>query len=460
MVNQNNKIKSLDLAFKEDHIVHLVFASLPKEFDTFVVNYNIQPHTWDIEKTIAMCVQEEERIRSTTGGSLNYVNKKKNANFKGNFSSSSKGKSSHQHRPQEGQALVEKDQYLYCKERGHYKKNYHRYLKMIMEKRGENIISFVNESLYIEYSKTTWWIDSGATIHVANSLQGFHSTRTTQRSEKQVKVANGAQADVEAVGDIHLELDTGFIIVLRDVLYVPSLHRNLISVSCLDKDGYTCLFGDGRCLIECNDTVISIAFRKNDLYLISLRESVNSVCDNNANVFSSTLANRKRKRTQDASSKLWHCHLGHILRGRIERLIKNEILPPLEFSDLEQCIECIKGRFIKKIKKNAKRRTGVLEIIHTDICGPFNVKSVDGYDSFITFTDDYSRYGYIYPIKERSEALDKFKIFKAEVENQHDLKIKIVRSDRLGEYYGRHTQYGQVPGPFAKFLMEQGIVAQ
>jgi hypothetical protein len=52
MVNQNNKLKSLDLAFKEDHIVHLVFASLPKEFDTFVINYNTQPHTWDIEKPL------------------------------------------------------------------------------------------------------------------------------------------------------------------------------------------------------------------------------------------------------------------------------------------------------------------------------------------------------------------------------------------------------------------------
>ena len=60
------------------------------------------------------------------------------------------------------------------------------------------------------------------------------------------------------------------------------------------------------------------------------------------------------------------------------------------------------------------------------------MKSVDGYDSFITFTDDYSRYGYIYPIKEKSEALDKFKIFKAEVENQHDKRIKILRSDRGG----------------------------
>jgi hypothetical protein len=57
---------------------------------------------------------------------------------------------------------------------------------------------------------------------------------------------------------------------------------------------------------------------------------------------------------------------------------------------------------------------------------------MDGYDSFIIFTDDYSRYGYIYPIKKRSEASDKFKIFKAEVENQHDIKIKIVRSDHWG----------------------------
>ena len=57
---------------------------------------------------------------------------------------------------------------------------------------------------------------------------------------------------------------------------------------------------------------------------------------------------------------------------------------------------------------------------------------MDGYDLFITFIDDYSCYDYLYPIKERTEALDKFKIFKAEVENQHNLKIKIVRSDRGG----------------------------
>jgi hypothetical protein len=174
------------------------------------------------------------------------------------------------------------------------------------------------------------------------------------------------------------------------------------------------------------------------------------------------VTNKCKKSTSDneTSSKLWHCHLGHILRGRMERLIK-EILQPHDFSDLDHCIECIKGKFVKHVKKSgATRSSGVLEIIHTDICGPFNVTRVDDFNSFITFTDDFSHYGYIYPIHEQSKAFDKFKVFKAEVKNQHDAKIKVVRLDRGGEYYVRHTPYGQVPGPFAKVLQENDIVAQ
>jgi hypothetical protein len=61
-----------------------------------------------------------------------------------------------------------------------------------------------------------------------------------QRSERRIEVANGVQADVEALNDISLELFDGFTILLRDVLFVPSLHRNLISVPRLDKDSYEC----------------------------------------------------------------------------------------------------------------------------------------------------------------------------------------------------------------------------
>ena len=86
---------------------------------------------------------------------------------------------------------------------------------------------------------------------------------------------------------------------------------------------------------------------------------------------------------------------------------------------------------------------------------------ISGWFWFILYIyDDYSHYGYIYPIIERSEALDKFKVFKVEVQNQRNLRIKVVRLDRGGEYYGRHALYGQIPGPFAKYLQENSIVAQ
>jgi hypothetical protein len=165
--------------------------------------------------------------------------------------------------------------------------------------------------------------------------------------------------------------------------------------------------------------------------MLSMHENMNVVCNDEDIVckeksYSSMNVSSKRKRCDDATSaKLWHYHLGHISRGRIERLIKDDILTPLDFSNSDYRIDCIKGKYAKQVKKGeAKRSAGVLEIIHTDICGPFPVKSMDGFDSFIIFTDDFSRYDYIYLIKERSEVLDKFKVFKAEVENQHNIKIK------------------------------------
>jgi hypothetical protein len=105
-----------------------------------------------------------------------------------------------------------------------------------------------------------------------------------QRSERCIEVANGVQAQVEAIGDIFLELADGFIILLKDLLFIPSLHRNLISVSCLDKDSYECYFGYGKCAIWFKDACVAIALLHDELYLLSLREKVLSVCNVNEHV--------------------------------------------------------------------------------------------------------------------------------------------------------------------------------
>jgi hypothetical protein len=292
----------------------------------------------------------------------------------------------------------------------------------------KDLITSIDESLYLDYSSCIWWINLGTTIHVVNFLQRLSMRITLPRGERKIRVANVEEAEVEANGELPLEISNDFTLYLHDVLYVSSMRRNLISISCLDDDGFDCLFGKKQYLITFNDEVVGRALRYGKLYLFSIKDSINVVSsENNVNVSSSK---NKRKRIDDVSSKLWHRRLGHISRGRIERLVKQSILPSLEFLDFDQCIDCNKGKYVKQIKKSAKRSAGILEIIHTDICDPFPIAFVDGYDSFITFMDDYSRYGYIYLIKGRSEALDKFKIFKAEVENQHGIKIKIVRSDR------------------------------
>src|SRR4051812_19834439 len=81
-----------------------------------------------------------------------------------------------------------------------------------------------------------------------------------------------------------------------------------------------------------------------------------------------------------------------------------------------------------------ERAPNLLEIIHSDVCGPMSVSARGGYRYFVTFTHDLSRYGYIYLMKHKSETFDKFKEFQSEVENHHNRKIKFLRSDRGGEY--------------------------
>ena len=85
--------------------------------------------------------------------------------------------------------------------------------------------------------------------------------RTLQRGERHIKVANGVKAKVEAIGELLLELNDGFVLKLTDVIYVPSLRRNLISVSRLDDAGFDCHFGNGQCKIMFNHKCVGLAFR-------------------------------------------------------------------------------------------------------------------------------------------------------------------------------------------------------
>ena len=72
---------------------------------------------------------------------------------------------------------------------------------------------------------------------------------------------------------------------------------------------------------------------------------------------------------------------------------------------------------MRPFKAKGYRAKEVLDLVHAKLCGPMSTSARDGYEYFITFTDDYSRYGYIYLMRHKSEAFEKFKEFKTEVKN-------------------------------------------
>ena len=460
MSDMANKLKGMDMEISEGFLVHFIMTSLPMQFGPFKINYNTQKEKWKMSELIAMCVQEEERLKvekpDVVHVATTNTNKRKGS-WKGKGSS---GDNSTPNKVQKMGASTSSfhgdPKCKFCHKKGHTQKDCPKF-KEWLAKKGIFESFMINESFNINVPINSWWIDSGSMVHIANSLQGFRTIRRLERNQRTVKVGNGVDLNVEAVGTLSLILEGGFCLNLYGTLYVPSMTRNLISVSKLIIDDFIFTFGYNKVYISLNSRVVGYGCLEGNLFKLCLDNQFSeSLLSFNVN---ENVNQNKRKQDQETSSMLWHQRLGHISRDRMTRLVKDEVLPHLDFSDFEKCVECIKGKMTKGNKKGSTRSTGLLELIHTDICGPFP-SGIGGHKSFITFIDDYSRYMYLFLINEKSESLEMFKTFKAEVENQLDRKIKVVRSDRGGEYYGRHTDVGQAPGSFFDFCKDHGIINQ
>ena len=105
----------------------------------------------------------------------------------------------------------------------------------------------------------------------------------------------------------------------------------------------------------------------------------------------------------------------------------------------------------KKPFPKSERNTQLLELIHSDICELNGVLTRGGNRYFITFIDDYSRYTHVYLMRSKDQAFEMFKRFKISVENQKEKKIKVLQTDRGGEYFSNE---------FSSFCEENGIIHQ
>ena len=459
MVDLKTKLQALNVSISDACIVHQALNTLPPYFWIIKINYNSQDETWSVNDLIARVVAEEEKLKKDKGHLALYVSsshkrknkKSRNRTHKGTHDTTGQ---SNNIGPKKTSFKRDGDRCFFCKKKGHIKKDCEKFKAWLSKREpiGNDSLALVCESNLSEAPSSSWWLDSGATNHVAFTIQRFINWRKPNQDESKLTVGNNEKADVMFVGDVILILDSGFRLMLKDTFYVPSFRRNLVSVSCLDMYDYS---------FEIKSNVISLFLNSNKVGCCYMSNGLYRLCLSPNDIYVAYMAEKvvsKRPLPKEQSYALWHKRLGHISKDRVERLIKTNILPALK-NDLETCVDCCRGKMTKIRKKTAVRSSDLLEVIHTNISGPYTATLCRNF-YFITFIDDYSRYGYLYLIKETAESLDKFKIFRTEVEKRLGKVIKVVRSDRGGEYYGKHGDVGQLKGPFTKYLEDSGIVAQ
>ena len=121
--------------------------------------------------------------------------------------------------------------------------------------------------------------------------------------------------------------------------------------------------------------------------------------------------------SHDNETYLWNLRLGHISLDRINRLVKDGPLRDLRIGTLPVCESCLEGKMTNRLfSVKGTRAKEPLQLVHLDVCGPLNVQARGGYEYFVSFINDYSRYGYIYLMRQKSETFGKFKEFRAEAE--------------------------------------------
>ncbi|GAU24969.1 hypothetical protein TSUD_312040 [Trifolium subterraneum] len=267
----------------------------------------------------------------------------------------------------------------------------------------------------------TWYLDSGCSNHMIGNKDWLFDFDASFRDS--VRLGNDAKMSVMGRGSVKLFI-LGKVHVISNVYYLPGLNTNLLSVGQLQQKNVTIIFKNDVCKAYHDEKglIFSTPMSTNRMYIITAPVLV-PMC---------------LQTSIEDNTQLWHLRYGHLSIKGLKLLSKKDMvkgLPALQDMD-EKCIDCLNGKQQREaIPKQAKwRATTKLQLIHSDICGPINPSSNGGKRYFLTFTDDFSRKTWVYVLKEKSEAFEIFKIFKAMVELESGCMIQALRTDRGGEF--------------------------
>ena len=301
-----------------------------------------------------------------------------------------------------------------------------------------------------------WIIDSGATHHMCKDKGAFISARKVSGG-KRILLGDSSHINVELEGRVDLSMSLGgrgsIKGQLDNVLYTPNMSRNLFSVTHCVKQGNDVYFNSKRreCSILRGGRIVGRARLQNNLWVLNGGFFPQNPDQDHGDDGEAHLSEMER------NIYLWHLRLGHLGEDNLKLLKSKGMVKGLSFDEGEtfkdSCFGCAAGKHHRKpfIRVEEKKKTDLLELIHSDLIGPLNPKTPQGKAYVLTFIDDSSRRSWIYLLSTKGEVFLRFKEWKSMVEKQTGKFVKILRSDNGGEYESNE---------FKDYLIEHGILHQ
>ena len=248
-----------------------------------------------------------------------------------------------------------------------------------------------------------WILDSGATDHMCSDKGAFSNYSTCTN-----RITLGDNSSIECIGkgDVHV---SSLNLTLRNVLHVPRIAKNLISVSALTSMGYQVFFEGRSCTISKDFSSTNLK-SNNHLY-----EAHNASSD----------------------LDLIHLRLGHLATDGVREILSSDFYKD-SFAKISSpdCTTCATTNSKRKPFgcRNYVQSKSVLETIHSDLWGPISTPSLSGSTYYVSFTDDHSRFSSVFFLSHKSQVSQAFLRFKNRCENLHGTKIKTLKCDNGGEF--------------------------
>jgi transposase InsO family protein len=295
---------------------------------------------------------------------------------------------------------------------------------------------------------TFWFADSGATEHMTDKLQWFTNFQSIDNECWTVTVADNNVLYVRGIGDIPVHATINGVVTsfrLKNVLYVPQLRRNLISIGRLTENRVAIVHLRDQCKIITDDghgPLLMLGSKFHGLWRLHIAaiksQSSANLVDTASPVTVQPVAARVFQK--------WHSRLGHVNFRTLHQMstqARVDGLPALSKLESPLCVGCVHGKHHRgafPVHAERKRVSKPGLFFHCDISGPFQVLSHGGHSYFITFKDDHSSLRFVFFMTNRSKALSKLKILYKLAKKETGHSMSKLRTDNGREFLSKDFQ--------------------